>query len=94
MGGKHIYEIKLTLEIEQEGDYYVSTCLELAVASCGGTEDEALDNICEAILVRLGCINTLNIDNTDSYQASGYPLSELLRAVPLYSVLVDGRTDG
>ena len=33
----------------KEGDWYVSQCLELDVASQGATEDEALSNLKEAL---------------------------------------------
>ncbi len=33
----------------QEGDWHVSQCLEVDVASQGATEDEALDNLKEAL---------------------------------------------
>ena len=37
----------------QEGDWYVSQCLEVDVASQGATEDEALDNLKEALALHL-----------------------------------------
>lgn len=33
----------------REGDWYVAQCLELDIASQGGTEDEALSNLKEAL---------------------------------------------
>ena len=33
----------------KEGDWYVSQCLEINVASQGGTEEEALSNLKEAL---------------------------------------------
>jgi predicted RNase H-like HicB family nuclease len=35
--------------IWREGNWYVSQCLELDIASQGATEDEALENLREAI---------------------------------------------
>ncbi len=45
--------ILLTLQVEPEGDQFVSTCLELGTASCGDTAQEAFDNLKEAISVHL-----------------------------------------
>ena len=38
-----------TARVWQEGNWYVSQCLELDVASQGETEDEALSNLQEAL---------------------------------------------
>ncbi len=38
-----------TASIWQEGDWYVAQCLEVDVASQGATEQEALDNLREAL---------------------------------------------
>jgi predicted RNase H-like HicB family nuclease len=38
-----------TASITREGDWYVSQCLEVDVASQGETEAEALDNLREAL---------------------------------------------
>jgi predicted RNase H-like HicB family nuclease len=35
--------------VSREGDWYVSQCLEVDVASQGETEEEALDNLREAL---------------------------------------------
>jgi len=38
-----------TASVWQEGDWYVAQCLEVDVASQGETEDEALENLAEAL---------------------------------------------
>ena len=48
--------ILLTIQVEPEGDQFVSTCLELGTASCGDTAQEALDNLREAITVHLSAL--------------------------------------
>jgi predicted RNase H-like HicB family nuclease len=40
---------RFTASITQEGDWYVAQCLEVDVVSQGATEDEALDNLREAL---------------------------------------------
>ena len=50
---KYIY---VTINIEEEGDQFVSMCPELGTASCGDTEQEALDNLREAITVHLNAL--------------------------------------
>jgi predicted RNase H-like HicB family nuclease len=35
--------------VRREGDWYVSQCLEVDIASQGETEEEALDNLREAL---------------------------------------------
>lgn len=40
---------KFAATVWREGDWYVSQCLELDLASQGHTEDEALDNLREAL---------------------------------------------
>lgn len=40
---------KIDYVIWQEGDYFVSQCLNVNVASCGDTEEEARSNIIEAV---------------------------------------------
>jgi len=39
----------LTATVWQEGEQYVSRCPELGVASCGGTPEQALDSLREAV---------------------------------------------
>ncbi len=51
--------ITLTLEVVPERDLFVSRCLELDVASCGDTMDEALRNVEEATLEYLNAIDRL-----------------------------------
>ena len=49
-------ELSFTVMLEQEDDAYVAHCPELPGCwSCGDTEQEALDNIEEAII---GCLRT------------------------------------
>jgi predicted RNase H-like HicB family nuclease len=45
--------IKLTAVVWQEGDWYVSQCAELGVASQGRTERAALRNLKQAVLLHL-----------------------------------------
>jgi predicted RNase H-like HicB family nuclease len=45
--------IKLTAAVWQEGDWYVSQCVELGVASQGRTEQAALRNLKQAVLLYL-----------------------------------------
>ena len=40
---------KFTASVWKEGDWYVAQCLEVDIASQGETEQEALDNLREAI---------------------------------------------
>jgi predicted RNase H-like HicB family nuclease len=44
---------KLTASIWKEGDWYVAQCAEIDVASQGRSEDEALQNLCEALELHL-----------------------------------------
>jgi predicted RNase H-like HicB family nuclease len=46
-------KLDLTAAIWQEGKWYVSQCVEIDVASQGLTEDEALGNLQEAIVLYL-----------------------------------------
>ncbi|HEY8765833.1 MAG TPA: type II toxin-antitoxin system HicB family antitoxin [Dehalococcoidia bacterium] len=46
-------KLDLTAAIWQEGQWYVSQCVEIDVASQGRTEDEALRNLQEAIVLSL-----------------------------------------
>ena len=45
--------IRLTAVVWREGDWYVSECIELGVASQGRTEKAALRNLKEAVLLYL-----------------------------------------
>lgn len=40
---------KFTASIRQEGEWFVAQCVEVDVASQGATEDEALNNLREAL---------------------------------------------
>jgi predicted RNase H-like HicB family nuclease len=40
--------IALTAKIYREGDQYVAHCVELDIASCGDTEEEAFENLVDA----------------------------------------------
>lgn len=51
--------IEVTLVTSKEEGGYVSTCLELGIASQGETVDEAFDNIRDATLVYLNTIERL-----------------------------------
>ena len=50
------YTVHLTGVVEQEGEQYVSKCLELGTSSCGDTIEEAFSNLEEAINVHLGAL--------------------------------------
>jgi predicted RNase H-like HicB family nuclease len=45
--------ILLTFKVHEEGEQYVSECIELGVASCGATIDEAFEAIRDATTVYL-----------------------------------------
>ena len=45
-------ETTLAASVVKEGDWYVAQCLEVDVASQGKTEDEALENLREALELR------------------------------------------
>ena len=45
--------IKLTAVVWPEGDWYVSQCVEVGVASQGRTEEAALRNLKQAVLLYL-----------------------------------------
>ncbi len=51
--------ILVTFTIEREGDQFVSKCVELGTASCGDSEQEALDNILDATELYLNMLNDL-----------------------------------
>lgn len=51
--------IVLTFLIEQEGPFYVSKCLELGVASFGDDEEEAYENLADAVEVYLDTLEDL-----------------------------------
>ena len=51
MGGKR--SIRLVLDIRHEPPFYVSECPQLGLASSGDTEQEALANIAEAVVLYL-----------------------------------------
>lgn len=38
-----------TASVSQEGEWYVAQCMQVDVASQGATEDEALDNLRDAL---------------------------------------------
>lgn len=40
--------IALTARVYMEGDQYVAHCVELDIASCGDTEEEAFENLVDA----------------------------------------------
>ena len=41
----------LSVVISQDGKWFVAQCLEIDVASQGKTEKEAIDNLCDALLL-------------------------------------------
>ena len=54
--------VQLTGVVEQEGEQYVSTCLELGTSSCGDTIEEAFSNLEEAISVHLDALREVAND--------------------------------
>jgi predicted RNase H-like HicB family nuclease len=40
---------EFTATVWQEGEWFIAQCREVDIASQGLTEDEALDNLCEAL---------------------------------------------
>ena len=46
-------KLDLTAAVWQEGDWFVAECVELGVASQGRSEDEAMSNLREAVLLYL-----------------------------------------
>ena len=46
-------KIRLTEEIWQEGNMYVSYCPELDIASCGEDSGQAKKNLMEAIIINI-----------------------------------------
>ena len=50
------FTVQLTGVVEQEGEQYVSMCLELGTSSCGDTIEEAFYNLEEAISVHLDAL--------------------------------------
>jgi len=51
--------IILTFVVEREGEYHVSSCLELGTASFGRDIDEALENLADATEVYLNTLEDL-----------------------------------
>ena len=60
MSGKIQGEVKLTFVVEEDGELYVSRCVELGTVSCGDTAAEALTNIQEAVFVHLGALKEVD----------------------------------
>ena len=46
-------KLDLTAAVWQEGDWFVAECVELGIASQGRTEDEAMSNLRDAVLLYL-----------------------------------------
>jgi len=53
--------IMVTLTVKREGKLFVSKCLELRLASCGSTKDEAFKSIQEAALLYLNTLEEMSI---------------------------------
>jgi len=53
--------VVLTGTVEKEDNHFVSTCVELGVASCGDSVEEALDNLGDALKVHLNALEELGI---------------------------------
>ena len=51
--------IILTIAVEREGDYYVSSCMELGTASFGISEKEAIQNVLDATSLYLNTLEDL-----------------------------------
>ena len=56
------FTVQLTGVVEQEGEQYVSKCLELGTSSCGDTVGEAFRNLEEAISVHLDALREVADD--------------------------------
>ena len=64
MRTNHIeFRFKLPYEVRQEGGYYISSCPPLDVLSQGNTEQEAIDNLEEALGLFLeGCYENSTLE--------------------------------
>jgi len=51
------FEIELTAVITKEGAHYVSQCLELDIASCGDSVEEAFRNLEDATMLYLSTLD-------------------------------------
>lgn len=47
--------------IYREGKYYVSQCLNVDIASCGDTIEEAINNLKDAVMLYFRCFNTASV---------------------------------
>jgi predicted RNase H-like HicB family nuclease len=56
MTDRPIGYLDLTMKVYREDDQYVSECIELGVASCGDSVDEAFDAVSEAVTLYLEVI--------------------------------------
>jgi hypothetical protein len=46
---EHVMKRSFTASISHEGEWYIAQCLQVDVASQGATEDEALENLRDAL---------------------------------------------
>lgn len=73
--------IRLTAAVWQEGDWFVSQCVELGIASQGRTEKAALRNLKQAVLLYL------SDDETGKVR---WPVELERKLVPLTAFRQDG----
>jgi len=67
--------IIVSVEVEREGDYYVSKCVELGTASFGSSEEEAVRNALDAALVYLNTLEDLG-ECDQVLRQKGVPIRE------------------
>jgi hypothetical protein len=48
-GARQVMKQSFTASVWQEGEWYIAQCIQADVASQGATEDEALDNLRDAL---------------------------------------------
>lgn len=70
---------QFTSVIEKEGDRYVSLCLELNIASQGGSVEEAKSNLQEAVELFLECASEKEIKDRIHTQRAQRNKEELLK---------------
>lgn len=75
----------------KEDDVFVAQCLDIDVASDGGTEQEALDNLLEALALRLkmsAAAASASVDETVAYcEASNRRIDKMEASAPRHDVL-------
>ena len=82
--------ISLTMEVEKEGDQYVSICQELGTASCGDTMEEAFSNLEEAIVVHLNAMEHVG-ECKRVLAEKGIPVQRRLAGEPRVDAILERR---